>query len=63
MRLMVTLLSLLLALFPEEFGYGMESESRTSVYPINRMRRKVTDIFGELGPLYGNKRAYRMSGE
>ena len=56
------LISLLLALFPDEFGYGPVGLSRPPVYPIERRRRKVVDIFRELGPSY-SKRAYRMSEE
>jgi DDE superfamily endonuclease len=60
-RLLIMLVSLLMALFPEEFGYGIGvATQRESVYPIERKRRMVSDIMRELGPVY-TRRAYRMS--
>jgi DDE superfamily endonuclease len=61
-RLVIILVSVLLSLFPDEFGYGSMNEVRPSVHPIQRRRRNVVDIFRELGPSY-SKRAYRMSEE
>jgi hypothetical protein len=60
-RLAIILLSLLMALFPEEFGGDEDRKrKRPPVYPIEWKRRKVTDIMRELGTSY-TKRAYRMS--
>jgi hypothetical protein len=62
-RMVLILVSVLLSLFPEEFGFKSPCETtRPSVYPIKRSRRPVSDIMRELGPVY-TKRAYRMTGE
>ena len=59
-RLLIVLVSILLALFPEEFGYGITDSRRESVSPIERKRRTVSSVMRELGPAY-SRRAYRMS--
>jgi hypothetical protein len=61
LRLVILLVSVLLCLFPEEFGFQEEeSVPRPSLYPIERERKFVSNIFRELGPTY-SKRAYRMT--
>jgi DDE superfamily endonuclease len=58
------LICVLLASFPEEFGYDLDIarmiSDRVSPPPIDRERKTVNNIFKELGPSY-TRRAYRMS--
>jgi hypothetical protein len=62
--LLLIVLSILLSALPEEFGYDDEDNAvntaRSSCYPVNRERKRVQEIFRELGPSY-TRRAYRMS--
>jgi hypothetical protein len=61
LQLVILLVSVLLFFFPEEFGFPQEETvARPSLFPIERERKFVSDIFRELGPTY-SKRAYRMT--
>jgi hypothetical protein len=59
-QLVIIIVSVLLSLFPEEFGFMSPPVVGPSLYAIKRERKFVSDIFRELGPSY-SKRAYRMS--
>jgi hypothetical protein len=65
--LLTVIVSLLLALFPEEFGDGNDGNElihrpRDPTYPITRECKDVQDIFRELGPTY-TRQAYRMTAD
>jgi hypothetical protein len=61
------LVCILLAAFPEEFGYDMDllvrlMKARVALPPIERERKTMNTVFQELGPSY-TRRAYRMTEE
>jgi DDE superfamily endonuclease len=61
--LLPIILSVLLSILPEEFGYDAEdvgNRLRSPCYPLSREHKRVHEIFNELGPSY-TRRAYRMT--
>jgi DDE superfamily endonuclease len=69
-RFLLVVVAVLIAAFPDQFGYGEKKEAiahtvpdvpRPSFHAIARERKYVHEIFAELGPYYV-RRAYRMKG-